>query len=94
MASGESDPFRCDGGAGGFLWGEPVSESESVKLPEIPGELWMLVFDDEPTVWVEAKEAGDETVGLLVYFSKQSAIDGAAKLADLCDISCFPVRVK
>ena len=68
-----------------------MSESESVKLPEIPGELWMLVFDDEPTVWVEA---GDETCGRLVFFSKREASDAAEDLSDGCDTLCHPVRVK
>ena len=71
-----------------------MSESESVKLPEIPGELWMLVFDDEPTVWVEAKDAGDESLGRLVFFSEQEASDAVLHLSDVCDLLCRPVRVK
>ena len=71
-----------------------MSESEPVKLPEIPGELWMLVFDDEPAVWVEAKDAGDETCGRLVFFSEREASDAVAHLSDVCDILCHPVRVK
>ena len=71
-----------------------MSEFESVKLPEIPGELWMLVFDDEPTVWVEAKDAGDETSGRLVFFSEQEASDAVLHLSDVCDLLCRPVRVK
>jgi hypothetical protein len=71
-----------------------MSTTTSVKLPEIPGELWMLVFDDEPTVWVEAKDAGDETSGRLVFFSKREASDAAEDMSDVYGILCHPVRVK
>ena len=71
-----------------------MSESESVKLPEIPGELWMLVLAGVPTVWVEAKDVGGEACGRLVFFSEQEASDAVLRLSDVCDILCRPVRVK
>ena len=71
-----------------------MPEPESVKLPEIPGELWMLVCDNEPTGRVEAKVFGSEVCGILTFSTLQDAINAAAELADLYESPCRPVRVK
>ena len=77
-----------------------MPESEAVKLPEIPGELWMLwkigttdggVFDP---VWCVAYDDPPGGDNYLVCFSEADAIAAAAHQADTYDILCRPVRVK
>ena len=77
-----------------------MPESESVKLPEIPGELWMLWKtgttdgDDFDPGWCVAYDDPPGGDNYLVCFSEVDAIAAAAHQADTYDILCRPVRVK
>jgi hypothetical protein len=77
-----------------------VSESESVKLPEIPGELWMLWKigtidgDGYGPGWCVAYNNPPSRDNYLVCFSEADAIQSADYQARLYGILCRPVRVK
>ena len=77
-----------------------MPESESVKLPEIPGELWMLWLigttdgDDFDPGWCVACDDPPDGDNYLVCTSEADAIASAAHQMISFGIICRPVRVK